>query len=547
MVFILRLFRIFLVLAKHRLDLVLPADFSFPFWFRGILFVLRLLPNPKVSGGVCLRLALEELGPVFIKFGQVLSTRRDLFPDEIANELQKLQDQVPPFPTDQAKVLIEEALKRDIASLFAQFDDQPLASASVAQIYTATLDDGSDVIIKVIRPGVEKTIRRDLEVMFFVAGLTERWWQDGKRLHPVDIVSDYKHTILDELDLQLEAANASQLRKNWEGSDELYIPKIHWDLTRRNVMVMERIYGIGVADLDALRENNINIESLAVRGVEIFLTQVFEHNFFHADMHPGNVFVSYDHPDKPQYIAVDCAIIGSLTEEDKNYLARNLLAFFNKDYQQVARLHIESGWVPEDTDLHQFETVIRSVCEPVFEKPIKEISFAQFLINLFQTARKFNMEIQPQLVLLQKTLLNIEGLGRHIYPELNLWTTAKPFMEKWIRERYGPTALLKQLGNKAPDWFEKLPEIPQLAYDAMQELKLFGSYNQRQLEIVSQLHEEIQQERKRSRYTRLGGLVLIASLLLAWFPGIAGELNQPIPLGSWILGGVGIYWLFIKP
>jgi|TARA_B100000315_G_C14596051_1_gene599511 ubiquinone biosynthesis protein len=536
-----------MVVAKHRLDLLLPAQYRFPFWARGILALIRLLPKPGVSGGACLRLALEELGPVFIKFGQLLSTRRDLFPDEIANELQKLQDQVPPFSTREAKEIIEKALEGEIVSLFAQFDDEPLASASVAQVYAACLSDGSEVIVKVIRPDVEKTIRQDLRVMFLVARLTERLWQDGRRLRPADIVRDYEHTILDELDLQLEAANTTQLRKNWEGSDELYIPMIHWDLTRRNVMVMERIHGIGVGDVNTLRENDVNLEKLANLGVKIFFTQVFEHNFFHADMHPGNVFISRDRPDNPQYIALDCAIIGSLSEEDKSYLARNLLAFFNGDYRQVARLHIESGWVPKDTDLHQFETVIRSVCEPVFQKPIKEISFGRVLVNLFQTARKFNMEIQPQLVLLQKTLLNIEGMGRQVYPELNLWTTAKPFMEKWVRERFGPAAMLKQLGEKAPEWLEKLPQIPELAYDAMQELKQLGSYNQRQVQIVTELRQEIAQERKRSRFTRLGGLVLIASLLLAWFPGVAGDFNQPIPLGSWILGSVGIYWLFIKP
>lgn len=547
MALILRLSRILLVVAKHRLDLLLPAHFPFPIWIRSVLALLRLLPKPGLSGGACLRQALEELGPVFIKFGQVLSTRRDLLPDEIADELQKLQDQVPPFPTDQAKELIEKALEGDIASLFAEFNESPLASASVAQVYAADLKDGSEVIVKVIRPDVEKTIRKDLQVMHLVAGLTERLWRDGKRLHPADIVRDYEHTILDELDLQLEAANTSQLRKNWEDSDELYIPRIYWDLTRRNVMVMERIHGIGVADLTALRENKVDMEKLANLGVKIFFTQVFEHNFFHADMHPGNVFISRDRPDNPQYIALDCAIIGSLSEEDKAYLARNLLAFFNRDYQQVARLHIESGWVPKDTNLHQFETVIRSVCEPVFEKPIKEISFGRVLVDLFQTARRFNMEIQPQLVLLQKTLVNIEGLGRQIYPDLNLWTTAKPFMEKWVNERFGPTAMLKQIGDKAPEWLEKLPQIPQLTYDAMQELKQLGAYSQRQMEIVAKLSHEIELERKRSRFTRLGGLVLIASLLLAWFPDIAGEFNRPIPLGSWILGSVGIYWLFIKP
>ncbi len=411
-----RIVKIVYILSKYRLDDFLQAaPLSGPLRYVLMLSPWRLLPEPVLSRGERLRLALEELGPIFIKFGQMLSTRRDLLSDDIADELRHLQDRVPPFSGEQSTLIIEKALGQNINTLFTEFDVTPLASASVAQVHSAKLHSGEEVVIKVIRPGINVTIGQDLQLLFTLARLLEKYWADGRRLRPVDLVSDYKKTIFNELDLQIEAGNTSQLRRNFQDSSLLYIPLVYWDYTRRNVLVMERIHGIPVADIAALKKQNTDMKKLAERGVEIFFTQIFRDSFFHADMHPGNIFVSKVNPAEPQYIAIDCGIVGSLRPEDKNYLARILLAFFKRNYRHVAALHIESGWVPENTPIAEFETAIRSVCEPIFEKPLKDISFGQVLLRLFQTARQFNMEIQPQLVLLQKTLLNVEGLGRQIW------------------------------------------------------------------------------------------------------------------------------------
>ncbi|KZY95030.1 ubiquinone biosynthesis regulatory protein kinase UbiB, partial [Oleiphilus sp. HI0073] len=409
-----------------------------------ILAPWHFFPRPKLHGSERLRLALEELGPIFIKFGQLLSTRKDLLSEAFAIELKKLQDQVPPFDQKTSVALIEKGLKRPISEVFARFDEEVMASASIAQVHSAQLPNGQEVIIKVIRPSIEKTIRQDISLMKLMAYVLEHYWSEGKRLKPQQIVADYERTIFDELDLQREAANASQLRRNFLDSELIYIPEVYWDFCNEHVLVMERIYGIPVADIEALKANNTNLQVLAERGVEIFFTQVFRDSFFHADMHPGNIFVSHKNPESPQYIAVDFGIVGMLSEEDQNYLARNLLAFFNRDYREVAQLHVNSGWVPADTHVEEFEAAIRTVCEPIFERPLSEISFGQFLLRLFQTARRFNMEVQPQLVLLQKTLINIEGLGRELYPELDLWSTAKPFLEKWMRDRLAPPGVFKR-------------------------------------------------------------------------------------------------------
>lgn len=543
---LIRLLKILVVLTKYRLDRLLPDSLAIPLWLNFFLWPVKLLPKPADEPATCLRLALEELGPVFIKFGQLLSTRRDLFPEDIFNELAKLQDQVPPFESELAKQIVESSLGKSIATLFETFESIPLASASVAQVHAATLANGDDVVVKVIRPGIQTTIYKDIDLLLLIATWIEKLWEDGWRLHPVQIVKDYERTIFDELDLSLEAANTTQLRHNWEGSDKLYVPKIYWDYTHSDVLVMERIFGISIDDVEALRQNNTNMKKLAHLGVEIFFTQVFEHNFFHADMHPGNVFVSQENPDNPQYIALDCAIIGSLSEEDMHYLASNLLAFFHRDYHQVARLHVDSGWVSPDTDIREFEAVIRSVCEPIFEKPLSEISFGKLVLKLFQTAHRFHMEVQPQLVLLQKTLLHIEGIGRQIYPNLDLWITAKPLMEKWMRQRAGPLGVIKQIAQKSPEWFMQLPEIPQLIYEAMTELKQLGKYNRQQASTVTQLQSEIQKTNQRAKYARWGGTTLLLAFLLAFLPGM--EINQwhEIPPGSWILGGIGSFWLFFK-
>jgi ubiquinone biosynthesis protein len=464
-----RLFRIQRVIIRYQLDDLLLA-LPVPFWLRMLSALLpwRWLPrrNLHLSRGARLRLALEELGPIFIKFGQLLSTRRDLLPADIADELAKLQDQVPPFDPAHSLALIEAQLGAKVGEVFARFDAQPLASASVAQVHGAQLKSGEEVVVKVIRPGLKPVIGQDIAWLFLLARLAEKASADARRLRPMEIVSDYEKTIYDELDLLREAANASQLRRNFEGSPLLYVPQVYWDLCRPKVLVMERIYGIQVTDLATLADQRTDMTLLAERGVEIFFTQVFRDSFFHADMHPGNIFVSTRTPWNPQYIAIDCGIIGSLTDEDQDYLARNLIAFFKRDYRRVAQLHIDSGWVPAETKVNDFEAAIRTVCEPIFEKPLKDISFGQLLLRLFQTARRFNMEVQPQLVLLQKTLLNIEGLGRQLYPDLDLWSTAQPFLERWMRERISPLHLLRNLQQQA----EQVPHLSQIARDTLERL-----------------------------------------------------------------------------
>ena len=460
-----RIIQINIVLVRHGLEEVIFAIHL----FRPIRFLLLLLPwhwfrNVDISHGVRIRRTLEDLGPIFVKFGQALSTRRDLLSDDIADELTKLQDRVPPFPGSEARAIVEKAFGKSVNEIFASFDETPLASASIAQVHAATLHDGSDVVVKVLRPDVHKLVKRDLEVLHLIANLAHRYWVDGRRLRPREVVADYEQTVMDELDLMREAANASQLRRNFENCSDLYVPEVYWDYCRINVMVMERIHGIAVNDVKTLNENNINLKKLSERGVNIFFTQVFQHNFFHADMHPGNIFVSYETPEDPKYLGVDFGIMGSLSVEDQRYLAENLLAFFNQDYRRVAELHLESGWVPAETRIDHFESAIRTVCEPIFQKPISEISFGNLLLRLFQTARRFQMEVQPQLVLLQKTLLNIEGLGRQLDPELDLWKTAKPFLDRWMSEQVGMRALVKGMRKHLPKVLEQAPELPSLVH-----------------------------------------------------------------------------------
>ncbi|GFM80796.1 putative protein kinase UbiB [Pseudomonas cichorii] len=464
-----RLFRIQRVVIRYRLDDLLFA-LPLPWWMLAVRFVLpwRWLPRKTLdlSRGARLRLALQDLGPIFIKFGQLLSTRRDLLPEDIADELMLLQDRVPPFDQQLAVNLIEEQLGAKISEVFSRFDVTPLASASVAQVHAARLKTGEEVVVKVVRPGLKPVIGQDLAWLFILARTAERLSADARLLHPVQVVSDYEKTIYDELDLLREAANSSQLRRNFEGSDLLYVPQVYWDWCRPKVLVMERIYGVQVTDLATLADQRTDMKLLAERGVEIFFTQVFRDSFFHADMHPGNIFVSTVNPWRPQYIAIDCGIVGSLTPQDQDYLARNLFAFFKRDYRRVAQLHIDSGWVPAETKLNEFEAAIRTVCEPIFEKPLKDISFGQVLMRLFQTARRFNMEVQPQLVLLQKTLLNIEGLGRQLYPDLDLWTTAQPFLERWMRERVSPKTLFQNLQTQV----EQLPHIAGMTRDLLERM-----------------------------------------------------------------------------
>lgn len=460
------------VLARHNVDRLVTAIPA----FSSLRFITYLNPwNWRIdkgkSRGERLRLALEELGPIFVKFGQMLSTRRDMLPPDIADELAKLQDQVPGFSGAVAQVMIEAAFKQPLDAIFAAFDRVPLASASIAQVHLAKLHSGEEVVIKILRPGVEKMIRRDVDLLYFLARLVMRYWQESHRLKPLEVIAEFEATLMDELDLLREAANASQLRRNFMHSNLIYVPKIYWDYVRSNVMVMERIKGIPIANMAELHAQKVNLKKLAERGVEIFFTQVFRDCFFHADMHPGNIFVAANDPQNPQYAAVDFGIMGTLSPQDQRYIAENLLAFFNRDYRRVAELHVESGWVPLNTRIDQFEAAIRTVCEPIFERPLKEISFGQLLLRLFQTARRFNMHIQPQLVLLQKTLLSVEGLGRQLYPELDLWSTAKPFLENWMRKQMGVRAMLRKIKQYAPYWSEKLPELPDAIFELIQHKK----------------------------------------------------------------------------
>ncbi len=528
----LRLFKILSILGRYRIDELLPEQYCKTWsarFLRLTLLPFRRKPVQGLNRGERLRHALEDLGPIFIKFGQLLSTRPDLIPDDLIAELNKLQDDVPPFDNDLFKKIVEEALEAPVTQLFKSFSEQPLASASIAQVHAATLLTGEDVVIKAVRPGIERVIAQDIALMEWFAKRLETSIPDGKRLRPVEVVNEYRQTIFDELDLLKETANASQLRRNFLDSDRLYVPEVYWDYCRKNVMVMERVYGVPVTDLSKLNENNTDLKYLAETGVEIFFTQVFEHNFFHADMHPGNVLVSLSNPARPQYIALDMAIMGSLSKQDQYYLARNMLAIFRRDYRQVAELHVLSGWVPKSTSIGAFEAAIRTVCEPIFDKPLKDISFGDALISLFQTARRFDMPVQPQLVLLQKTLLNIEGLGRQIYPQLDLWATAHPYLERWIKQRFHPKSLFSELKRQSPEWMEKFPELPPLVFDTMSKVKELAELApslQRSHYAIEQ-HVKTQATQKRRRW--IAAIAFSLAGFLAW-PQISSWPSEAIIL-----------------
>ena len=469
-----RLLAIQRILIRHGLDEIIFATHL----FRPVRFLFHLLPwnwfgrRTYAPRAQRLRIALEELGPVFVKLGQLLSTRRDMLPEDIADEFAKLQDKVPPFPGAAARRIVERELGRPVSDLFREFNETPLASASIAQVHAATLKDGRNMIVKVVRPGIEKIIQRDLGLMHFLARQAERYSDDGRKLRPTNVVSELHKTLVNELDLMREAANASQLRRNFEQSDTLYVPAVEWPFTTGNVMVMERITGIPVSDVAGLRVAGIDFKWLAEAGVEIFFTQVFRDSFFHADMHPGNIFVRKPEPGKPpRVMLVDFGIMSSLSEFDQRYLAENFLAFLNRDYQRVAELHVESGWVPAGTRVDEFEFAIRTVCEPLFDRSLHEISFGVMLLRLFQTARHFGMEIMPQLLLLQKTLVNIEGLGRQLYPEIDIWRTARPLMERWVKERVGLRGLIKGTRENLPRWLDRLPELPNKVIDLLERLR----------------------------------------------------------------------------
>ncbi len=544
-----RFLHIYFVLVRYGFDQVILAT---P-WFYPIRFLAYLNPfnwraNKSKSHGERIRLILQELGPIYVKFGQVLSTRRDLLPDDIAEELAKLQDNVAPFPGEQAQKIVEKTYNKNLNDIFDDFRLVPAASASIAQVHFATLKTGEKVAVKILRPGVKNIIQQDIDLLYLLASLVERYWSEGKRLHPKEIIKEFEHSLLDELDLMREAANASQLRRNFKDYEKLHVPEIYWDYCHHNVLVMERISGIPVTDMNALKQHNVNLQRLAERGVEIFFTQVFRDCFFHADMHPGNIFVSQDNVDDPQYIAVDFGIMGTLSPEDQRYLAENLLAFFKRDYRRVAELHIESGWIPPTVRIDEFESAIRTVCEPVIERPLIEISFARLIIRLFQTAKRFQMEVQPQLILLQKTLFNVEGLGRQLYPELDLWATAQPFLEKWIKKQIGPQAFLRKFRDHGPFLLEKLPEFPEMVYNLLQDT----SKNQRMQQImqIQQLKQEKINEKKKKKSFAFGsGLAFIAYSItnIAILPAamIASAAMGWLLFSSTVLGILLLLYSFI--
>ena len=536
---LIRLMQISFILFRYGLD---ELVFSLHL-FRSIRFFVYLNPyrsvNKKRTRGERIRLALEDLGPIFVKFGQTLSTRRDFIPIDIADELAKLQDQVPPFPGEQARSIIETCYRKPLLEVFSEFDINPLASASIAQVHAAKLLTGQEVVVKVLRPKVYQRISRDVDLLYALADLAMRYWRPAKQLRPREIVAEFEACLKDELDLLREGANASQLRRNFSNSDLLYIPEVYWPYTFHEVLVMERIYGIPISDISTLKKQGINLKKLAERGVEIFFTQVFRDCFFHADMHPGNIFVSPKNKQDPQYLGVDFGIMGSLSPDDQRYLAENLMAFFKRDYRRVAQLHVESGWVAQNTRINEFEAAIRTVCEPIFERPLKEISFGQLLLRLFQTARRFNMEVQPQLVLLQKTLFNVEGLGRQLYPDLDLWNTAKPFLEHWLRKQLGPRVFLRKIREYAPYWAEKLPEIPDLLYQTLLEFRHLKKSSKC---IACENRQEKKKTNKKSFwFIGLG----VSTACMAWvlFDLTISDGYQLSPAHLWLLGlsGLGLF------
>jgi ubiquinone biosynthesis protein len=536
-----RLIEIQRVLVRHGLDEFVRETHL----YRPLRFVFLASPwtwlerRKQAPRAERLRLALEELGPIFIKFGQALSTRRDLLPPDIAVELAKLQDRVPPFDNATARAIIEKSLGKPVTEAFASFEEQPLAAASIAQVHAATLhptsgaapgaatQPGAEVIIKVLRPGMRETISRDLEVMHELARLAKANSPEARRLRVDEIVDEYEKTILDELDLMREAANASQLKRNFEGSSLLHVPAVYWDLCRIDVMVMERIRGVTISDMDTLRARGANIAMLAQNGVKIFFTQVFRHNFFHADMHPGNIFVLIDDPANPRYAAIDFGIVGTLDIRDQHYLAENFLAVFDRDYRRVAELHVQSGWVPPDTRVDEMESAIRTVLEPIFDRPLKDISFGTILLRLFDISRRFDMRIQPQLILLQKTLLNIEGLGRDLYPELDIWQTAAPILREWMSDRISPRAQLKHVRRNLPDILTSLHALPSLMKVAVQQAEDGKLALGVRSDEIAALRREMQESEQRRNRTLIGTALGFGSLLWIGFglpPGLVGWL-----------------------
>jgi ubiquinone biosynthesis protein len=533
-----RLLEIQRVLIRHGLDDFVRATHL----YRPLRYATLLSPSMWFSRrragsrGERLRLALEELGPIFVKFGQAVSTRRDLLPADIAEELAKLQDRVPPFDGAVARSLVEAAYGKPVGEVISEFENTPLAAASIAQVHAAKLKTGEEVVVKVLRPGMRELIERDLEVLYALADLAQRYWADARRLRPVEIVAEYEKTILDELDLMREAANAAQLKRNFAGSPLLYVPEVYFDLCRVNVMVMERIRGVPISDMATLRAANADIPKLAKNGVEIFFTQVFRHNFFHADMHPGNIFVLIDDPVNPRYAAIDFGIVGTLDPRDQHYLAENFLAVFDRDYRRVAVLHVESGWVPPNTRVDEMESAIRTVCEPIFDKPIKDISFGTLLLRLFDISRRFNMEIQPQLILLQKTLFNIEGLGRDLYPDLDIWNTASPILRDWMRERVGLRSVLKSWRKQWPDMVDAARVLPGLLSHVVQRAQNGTLRLEVKAPEIEELKAALRTSNRRRDAITVGAVILLCGVF--WL-----MVHRNPEWVGWALSALGGGWL----
>ncbi|MBF8268680.1 MAG: ubiquinone biosynthesis protein UbiB [Gammaproteobacteria bacterium] len=538
---LLRLFYIQRVLIKHGLDEILFATkYLRPVRYLFYLFPWNWVKRDYGPRGKRLRLAIEELGPIYVKFGQILSTRRDLLPKDIADELAKLQDNVPAFPGSEARRIIETVYEKPLTDVFLDFDETPLASASIAQVHAAKLKNGKDIIVKVIRPGIERNIRRDIGLMRYLAHKAEQIYSEGKSLRLQGVVAEFEKTLFGELDLMLEAANASQLRRNFEDEDRYYVPEVEWEYTRRNVLVMERIFGIPVSDIDELRAAGVDLKWLAEYGVEIFFKQGFRDSFFHADMHPGNIFVTKPEPDQPSRVmVVDFGIMSSLTEFDQRYLAENFLAFLNRDYQKVAELHVESGWIPAGTRVDEFEFAIRAVCEPLFDRPLKDISFGDVLLRLLQTARRFHMEILPQLVLLQKTIVNIEGVGRQLYPELDLWKTARPQLERWMSERLGVRGLLKGARENLPHWIDRLPDMPNKLIDLVDRMRDGKLQFENKSQDIRELRKELKAYNQRTVRALIGSGAMLSAAIIYGLHEKSVTVFAGAPLIAWIAAGFG--------
>jgi ubiquinone biosynthesis protein len=515
---LLRLFKILRVTFRYGLDEIAMSGLTIPRTAAAIklLFFWRDISAPR---GERLRMALEDLGPIFVKFGQVLSTRRDLMPTDLADELAKLQDRVPPFAPELAIAEITRSLRAHPDQLFAEFERTPIASASIAQVHFARLKDGTAVAVKVLRPNMKKTINEDLALMQIAADLVERLWNQGKRLKPKEVVAEFNKYLNDELDLMREAANGSQLRRNFATSDLLLVPEMYWDYCASNVIVMQRMDGVPISQVERLVAAGVDLKKLASDGVEIFFTQMFRDGFFHADMHPGNILVSIDPATLGRYIALDFGIVGTLNDFDKDYLSQNFVAFFRRDYKRVAEAHIESGWVPPETRVDELEAAVRTCCEPIFDRPLKDISFGQVLLRLFQTSRRFNVEVQPQLVLLQKTLLNIEGLGRQLDPDLDLWKTAKPYLERWMAEQIGWQGMLDHLKDEGPRYAHILPQLPRLVHHALSQVGHDGN---------QEMFKALLQEQRRTNFRLAVLLVLLTLAIIGTGFGLVWFFSQPV-------------------